>query len=1145
MRRYVQAVRLCCLLLLPLVLTNSAVAKIIHVPADQPTIQSAINVATNGDKVLVAPGTYKENINFLGKNIAVVSSAGASKTIIDGGQLDTVVRFVSGESRQAILSGFTVQNAGFNNVSAIDIENSSPTLEYNIITANNSCYPGIAINSNYGGPQIHGNLIANNNGQCYFGSAITVNGGTGANVKENAIVGNYGGISLQSSTATVVVGNVVSENRTGIYTNNLAGDALITQNLIASNQAEGLAWDLPPGRLLNNTIANNEGSGGQFASEINATAVNNQLVLQNNLIIATGTMSAFYCGSYDMNNPPVIANNDIFAASGVPLNGSCPDSNGKRGNISSDPLFVSFLSDNFHLQSGSPAIDAGKNTSGLPALDFDGDPRILNIIVDMGVDEFSSNTALTLSSYKFDFGSVALGQSSLPQVLTFSNNSNSDVTIRLLGVGAEFSQVNNCGQKLMADASCQMKVRFVPNGSGTRKSAVALVTDTGVNPLVAVLSGNGLVPKVDLVPYYINFPEEVIGSTNYQSSTLTNTGEAPLSISSISGGDHDVTQTNDCPIAPATLAPEAYCTITVAWTPTVVGYENTEFTITDNAPDSPQTLSVSGQSYSAGIPSLSPPELDFPGTLVGNTSSPQLMTLTNTGTGPLGNISVFSYADFPETNNCPTTLAVGASCTITISFAPSGAGPEQSYVDVFTDAYWTSGILTGTGISPVPAISSLSPDNVAAGSSDTPIIVNGTGFVPNAQGYFNGTILQCSEYGTTQMFCTVPAAYLTLPGTAEIKVFNPAPGGGYSNVVTFTIYQPVNYLSKSLPFHYRQITGTNLNLQYGTAVYMAAPFTLQFGGGSFDHLSVGAGGTIVPGSSSGSYGSEFNDPLPTCQLPLAVAPMWSQLYPFGSGSDNNVFWDVIGTPPNREFVLEWRDVTYCCSQDSTDTVKFQVVFFEGNSNVLFNYADTTFGGQYSFADNGAQARVGMQVSPTIATQYSYDTPSLHDKMSLLWYPDNPTASLSTTTLDFGYHLVGTNSTAQKFTLTNGGLVPLQISSVGIDNPDFAQQNNCGQSVPPKGSCSFLVKFTPSQPSAENATLTITDNATNSPQTVMLSGIGASTSTVIFPVLLNFGNVSVGQNKTLPVTLANALNSPMTIQEISTSPSVYTQTNDCG
>jgi polygalacturonase len=67
--------------------TFSQAATTIHVPADQPTIQSGINAASNGDTVLVAPGTYKENINFSGKAITLKSSGGARVTIIDGEEL--------------------------------------------------------------------------------------------------------------------------------------------------------------------------------------------------------------------------------------------------------------------------------------------------------------------------------------------------------------------------------------------------------------------------------------------------------------------------------------------------------------------------------------------------------------------------------------------------------------------------------------------------------------------------------------------------------------------------------------------------------------------------------------------------------------------------------------------------------------------------------------------------------------------------------------------------------------------------------------------------------------------------------------------------------------------------------------------------
>src|SRR5262245_63022237 len=85
-------------------------ANIIKVPADQPTIQAAIAAATNGDTVQVAAGTYVENLSFLGKAIRVNSEQGPEVTIIDGNGAAPVVTFASAETRQSVLSGFTIRN---------------------------------------------------------------------------------------------------------------------------------------------------------------------------------------------------------------------------------------------------------------------------------------------------------------------------------------------------------------------------------------------------------------------------------------------------------------------------------------------------------------------------------------------------------------------------------------------------------------------------------------------------------------------------------------------------------------------------------------------------------------------------------------------------------------------------------------------------------------------------------------------------------------------------------------------------------------------------------------------------------------------------------------------------------------------------
>src|SRR5579863_8895254 len=100
-------------------------------------------------------------------------------------------------------------------------------------------------------------------------------------------------------------------------------------------------------------------------------------------------------------------------------------------------------------------------------------------------------------------------------------------------------------------------------------------------------------------------------------------------------------------------------------------------------------------------------------------------------------------------------------------------------------------------------------------------------------------------------------------------------------------------------------------------------------------------------------------------------------------------------------------------------------------------------------------------------------------------------TLSPSSFNFGSTPVGTGTAWETFTLANSGSSAVSISSVTVSGP-FVVSSNCGSSVAANGSCPIYVYFAPTASGAASGTLTVTDNASNSPQTSALSGSGGGT-----------------------------------------------------
>jgi subtilisin family serine protease len=179
---------------------------------------------------------------------------------------------------------------------------------------------------------------------------------------------------------------------------------------------------------------------------------------------------------------------------------------------------------------------------------------------------------------------------------------------------------------------------------------------------------------------------------------------------------------------------------------------------------------------------------------------------------------------------------------------------------------------------------------------------------------------------------------------------------------------------------WRTITGTNLNLGDDTSTAITPGFPVRFGTTSYTTVNVGSNGVL---SFTNSITAFSNTQLPNTSYTTIVAPFWDDLYPTGA---DNVYWEVLGTAPNRELVIEWRNVRpYACRNDTpAPTVTFQVVLFEATNHVLFNYQDVIFGGNCANLDKGGSATIGVQVSTSDATQIGYNSQILSDNLTVHW-----------------------------------------------------------------------------------------------------------------------------------------------------------------
>jgi hypothetical protein len=345
-------------------LPPGATATQIHVPADYPAIQAAIDAAQDGDVIIVSPGRYPEHITFLGKAITVRSTDPedadvVAATIVDGGGDGRCVTFDSGEGPGSVLAGLTIANGFVSGQrpggcgAGIYCTESSPTIRNNLITGNTATYGGgiwcdwsspalidnaITANTAYGGGGVNcshcsgtitGNVITENTadgsgGVSSWHAAMTIAGNT---IAANSASWD-GGIACSDNGVDllVIVGNTIVDNGgCGIATGDYGTCTVILLNSIAHNRRFGIDYAGSRPAIVTNTITQNYtgiGSlcGGSPSIINNIITANESRGIRGNFVssafVANCTIVGNPCGVgfyYSQGGPLTICNSIVWS----------------------------------------------------------------------------------------------------------------------------------------------------------------------------------------------------------------------------------------------------------------------------------------------------------------------------------------------------------------------------------------------------------------------------------------------------------------------------------------------------------------------------------------------------------------------------------------------------------------------------------------------------------------------------------------------------------------------------------------------------------------------------------------------------------------------------------------------------------------
>lgn len=799
-----------------------------------------------------------------------------------------------------------------------------------------------------------------------------------------------------------------------------------------------------------------------------------------------------------------------------------------------------------------------------------------NIVLSgLGVDSGGSTSATaSVSPASISWAKVSVGNAGGPKTATITNTGDSTInfsSIAITGTDASDFAIyeNACSTNLAPSANCVVTVLFKPTTAGTRTASLAFTDNASGSPQEVALSGLGVAAgSVTAAPSSLTFGNVSMGGTSSaQTITVTNSTSSSVTLSgaAVSGtnaGDFAISSTT----CGSTLAASASCTAGIVFRPTASGARSATWTINDGSGTLSVSLSGTGEAATATSATVSPSSITWASVAVGNAGGLKTTTLTNSSSGAIDISSIGftgteagDFAIYQQT--CGSTLAASASCTVTILFKPTASGTRTATLD-FTDSAGNSpqqvavsGLGTGGPSGSVTlAPTSLSFGSVATGSSSsaqTITITNGTSAsVTLSNAVISGT--DASDFAVSATNCGSTLA-ASASCTASI-VFKPIASGALSANWSITSSSSSTPLTVAL-------SGTGAS---SSVVLTVSPSSMTWGSVTFGQTSgsktatltngggaaIGINSITVTGTDSGDFSVSAN----TCGSSLAAGASCTATVYFapkgtgtrtatlnfddaGSNSPQTIALSGTGTASTSGAVtVTPTTLTFPQTNTGSTSSAMTVTLLNGSANSInisgiaiqgadpgdFTQSSTTCGASLAAS---ASCTVSIAFAPsatgtrTATLDFTDSDSTSPQSVALTGVGASSTAGTATASpasISFGDLVVGQTSSSRMVALKNNGSAAITITGkpiTGANASDFAIVSNaCGANLGANTTCDMYLTFSPSGTGTRTATLSIDDNASNSPQTVALSGTGeaASTATItISPSSLAWGSQDLG------------------------------------